>query len=136
MAPGVRYAIQTPESSAGFSTGGVVFRTGDRELHLNFRGANAQTAISGRDELTGRANFLLGNDEKDWKKDVPLYSRIQYANLYPGITAAYAIDRHRIKSEYSVDPGADPHQIILNYADAESIVISKDGALEIVVPRA
>ena len=73
--------------------------------------------------------------QKDWKKDVPLYSKIQYANLYPGITASYAIDGHRIKSEYSVDPGADPHQIVLNYADAESIVIAKRARLRS-VPRA
>ncbi len=131
MASGIRYAIQTPELSAGFTMGGAVFKTGDRELHLTFQGANAQTALSGQNQLAGRANFLLGSDQKDWKKDVPLYSGIQYANLYPGITASYAIDGHRIKSEYSVDPGADPHQIVLNYADAESIVIDKEGALEI-----
>jgi hypothetical protein len=131
MAPGIRYAIQTPELCAGFTAKGVVFKAGERELHLNFNGANPQTTLSGQDLLTGRANFLLGNDEKDWKKDVPLFSKIQYANLYPGITAQYAIDGRRIKSEYSVAPGADPSQIILNYSDADSMVVNQEGALEI-----
>ena len=108
MATGVRYAIQTPEMSAGFTTDGVFFKAGDRELHLNFQGASRETVPFGYDKLSGRANFLIGNDERQWKKDIPVYSRIQYENIYPGITANYAIDGHRIKSEYRVAPGAGP----------------------------
>jgi len=131
MASGVRFAIQTPELSAGFTTHGVVFKRGDGELHLNFQGARPNGIISGQSELLGHANFLLGDDAKEWKRDLPLYSKIHYAGLYPGITGDYTIDGHRIKSEYSVMPGADPRLIVLNYEDAESIVINREGALEI-----
>jgi hypothetical protein len=131
MTAGVRYAIQTPELSAGFTAHGVVFKRGEGELHLSFQGASPNPVLSGHDELSGHANFLIGNDAKDWKRDLPLYSKIKYSGLYPGITVEYAIDGQRIKSEYSVAPGSDPHHIILNYQDAQSAAINQEGALEI-----
>ena len=131
MASGVRFAIQTPELSAGFTTHGVVFKRGGGEVHLNFQGAHTNPIVSGQDELPGRANFLLGDDAREWKKDLPLYSKIQYAGLYEGISAVFMIDGHRLKSEYSVTPGSDPHQIVLNYEDASSVAINKEGSLEI-----
>jgi hypothetical protein len=131
MEADVRFAIRTQELSAGFTSQGVVFKTGDRQLHLKFQGANPQASLSGQDELPAHANFLLGNDPKGWKQNLPLYSKIRYASLYPGISAVYAIDGQRIKSEYSVTAGSDPSQIILHYPDAESIEINAAGALVI-----
>ena len=88
-------------------------------------------SFRGRMNFPAAPTFCSATMQQQWKKDVPLYSKIQYAGLYPGINAEYTIDGHRIKSEYSVMPGADPHQIVLNYEDAGSIAINKEGALEI-----
>lgn len=127
MSPNVRFAIQTPEVNAGFTSGGIVFKKRDSELRLDFRGANVEAALSGKGELAGRASFLLGDDPKQWKRDVPLFSRIHYSDLYPGISAEYSMDGSRIKSEYVVEPGADPRRIALSYSGATSIVASIRG---------
>ena len=76
-------AIDTPAFTAGFTSQGVIFKSGPHQLHLAYRGASPAT-ISGEDALSGHANFLLGNEPLNWRRDIPLYGKIRLSRLYPG----------------------------------------------------
>jgi hypothetical protein len=124
----VHYMIDTPAFTAGFTSRGAIFKSGGRQVHLQYRGASPAT-LSAEDALPGHANFLLGNEPAQWHRDLPLYGKIRFTGLYRGIVATYAADGQRIKSEYTVAPGFEPNQLILDYPDSTSILVSQDGNL-------
>ncbi len=126
--PEIRYLIDTPALSAGFTSQGAIFKSSGHELHLVYRDASPAT-IAGEQTLPGHANFLMGNDPENWRRDLPLYGRIRFTGLFPGVVATYGVADQRIKSEYTVSPGGDPQQIVLDYPDAASIRITPDGEL-------
>jgi len=125
----IRYMIDTPAFTAGFTQHGVIFKSGERQIQLRYGGASPAT-VFGEDALPGRANFLIGKDPSSWCRDLPLFGRIRLVGLYPGIIATYAVDAQRIKSEYTIAAGADPGKIILDY-NADSIEIGRDGSLTV-----
>ena len=55
-------------------------------LRMKLVGANAKTVeVSGKDELTSKSNYFIGNDPKKWRTNVRQYKRVRYADLYPGV---------------------------------------------------
>lgn len=127
--PSVRYMVHTPGLNAGFTPVSAVFQLDRMSLRVDFEDANPEVAIEGLDRLGGNANFLIGNQEQNWKTDLPTYQKILYRNLYPGIDMTYGGIGHRIKSEFMVNPGADPARIRLRYSGADHISIEPNGDL-------
>ena len=125
----IRYIVDTPGLSAGFTPTAAMFQIDRFKLSVRFVGANPETTIEGEDRLGGTANFLLGNQPQNWKIDLPVYQKILYRNLYPGVDMTYGGVDHRIKSEFLVAPGADSKQIRLEYSGAERLSIEPDGDL-------
>src|SRR5579862_4595376 len=109
-APAIRYFIETPDLRAGFLADSAVFQLHDLNLQVRFEGANPGVTVEGEEQLAARANFLIGN-RSEWHTGLPLYQKILYRNLYPGIDMTYGAIGHRIKSEFLVAPGADPDRI-------------------------
>ena len=111
-----RYLAQGTHVSAIFDTSMVRYRTSKEEIFLRFGGANRSASPEGQGELVGRANFLFGQDQKDWRSDVPMYREVTYRALYPGIDLTYAGVGDSLKSEFTVHPGAEPGVIRLQYS--------------------
>ena len=80
---------------------------------MKFLGANGD--LHGLDPM-GSANFLLGQDPHQWRTGLPTLQRIRYANLYAGIDLLYSGKNGRVKSEYTVAPGARPSDIRVEYS--------------------
>jgi hypothetical protein len=129
--PAIRYFVETPDLRAGFSTDSAFFQLHDLNLRVRFEGASPSVTVEGEEQLAGRANFLLGDRPEQWHTGLPLYQKILYRNLYPGIDMTYAGVGHRIKSEFLVAPRSDPSRIRLNYSGAESLQIDPHGDLVI-----
>jgi hypothetical protein len=126
--PSVRFMVDTPELRAGFTAGSAIFQLDRLTLRVRFAGANAQAVIEGVKPLSAHANFLIGNRPRDWHTNLPLYQKILYRDLYPGIDMSYGGAGHRIKSEFLVAPEADPNQIRLDYSGAR-LSIAPNGDL-------
>jgi hypothetical protein len=114
--PNIRYMVQTPGLSAGFTSTEALFQLSQLTIEVRFKGANPQTTLEGEDRLNAAANFLIGDQEQDWKTNLPVYQKILYRNLYPGIDMAYGAVGRSIKSEFLLMPGANPNQIRLDYS--------------------
>ncbi|MGH7813392.1 MAG: hypothetical protein ACREQI_05250, partial [Candidatus Binataceae bacterium] len=56
---------------------------------MNLIGANPNAQIEGVDPLPGKSNYFIGNDPKKWRTDVPMYAKVRYRNIYPGIDLVY-----------------------------------------------
>src|SRR6267143_3896523 len=96
-------------------------------LHLN--GANAAAKIEPIDQLPGKSSYFIGNDPKEWRTDVPLFSKVRYENVYPGIDVVYHGSQRQLEYDFVVAPGADPNAIKLDFQGADKIDIDDAGDL-------
>lgn len=120
----VCFMTKSPGVTAWFLDDAVVLSAGGGMLRISFDGSQASVALQGRQPLAGKANFLTG-DADTWRLGVPLFGKIVYRNLYPGIDMTFGGNRRDLKSEFLVVPGADPSQILVRYGGAWETCTSK-----------
>ncbi|MGA7733076.1 MAG: SBBP repeat-containing protein [Chloroflexia bacterium] len=102
------------------------------EIPMRFVGANPGVNISGDGTLPGKTNYLVGDDPLKWRTNVPTYSGISYASLYPGVDMAYSGDGPYLKGTYTVAAGADPSRIAWLY-DGAKVSVDEAGNLQVAV---
>jgi hypothetical protein len=90
----------------------------DSVARLNLVGANPAPQILGVDELPGRSNYFLGKDPGKWRTDIPLYARVHYEEVYPGVDLIYYGNEGRLEYDFVVAPGADPSAISLTFVSS------------------
>jgi len=113
------------------TAGGEVISTADpvSVVEITYPGINAAMMVSGENELPGKANFFIGNDEDQWVTNVPMYSSVRYDGLYEGISLVYHGGVSTLKKEFIVEPGADPSGIRMQYVGQEGLALDENGAL-------
>ena len=103
-------------------------------LRVTLVGANGKARSEGIAPVAGRSNYLIGNDPKKWRTDVPNYGKIAYRNVYPGIDLIYyGTDQRQLEYDFIVAPGADPKAIGLRFSGAKGLRINDKGDLVIAV---
>ncbi|MGH7814954.1 MAG: hypothetical protein ACREQI_13250, partial [Candidatus Binataceae bacterium] len=61
----------------------------EQVLRMELVGANPHARIEGVNELPGKSNYFIGNNPKQWHTDVPMYAKVRYRNIYPGIDLVF-----------------------------------------------
>ena len=107
--------------------GGVTQSEGT--LHLRF--VHGSGVPVGKDQLSGHANYLIGRDSSRWVRNVPLYSRVDYADLYPGISLSFYGNEKDLEHDFQVAPGADPTQIAFRVDNSTDMEVLPDGDLRV-----
>jgi len=102
-------------------------------LRMQFEGANPSAPMVGEDQLPGKVNYFIGNDPRKWHADVPTFSRVKYASIYPGVDLIYYGNQRRLEYDLVVAPGANPNAIALNLQGARGLRINKSGDLVVKV---
>ena len=100
-------------------------------FHMKLVGASSAPAGIGVDELRGRANYLIGNNPKTWRTNVPQYAKVKYRNVYPGVDLIYYGNQRELEYDLVVAPGSNPAQIRLRFEGAERLAVNKQGDLEL-----
>jgi hypothetical protein len=77
---------KTPAPAAGQAPGAA---SAADPVFMQLVGGNAMPQVVGLDRLPGVSNYLLGNDPRQWHTNVPLFGRVEYDNVYPGIDLVY-----------------------------------------------
>ncbi|TMI83619.1 MAG: hypothetical protein E6H04_02545, partial [Bacillati bacterium ANGP1] len=115
-------------------------------LRMRFAGANPTPLVTGVEQLPGKANYLIGNHPANWLTHVPLYARVLYENLYPGIdlrfygaprgdqTGAGRAHGGQLEYDFVVHPGADPGIIGLEFQGAQALDVTAQGDLVLHLP--
>ncbi len=111
-------------------------------FQMQFIGANPQARIRGDEELSGKINYLNGNNPAQWRSGIPTFAKARIDEIYPGINLVYYGKQHMIEYDLTVAPGASPDSIALDFDGADKIttnaqgeLIFKLGAREIFQPR-
>ena len=102
-----------------------------RSSALRFKVSEAPTdsPLIGSGLLTGKSNYLIGNDPRKWHREIPNYSRVEYREVYPGVTLAYYGTQRALEYDFVVAPGVDPSQITMTVEGAEKIELADSGDL-------
>ena len=103
--------------------------TETQALRLKWVNANEGVEAAGIDPLPGKSNYLIGNDASQWHTGVPLYSRVRYSEMYPGIDLVYYENRRALEFDFVVAPGAHPSAIAFDVEGAQSIATDEQGHL-------
>src|SRR5439155_4514335 len=103
-------------------------------LRMAFVDANPRPRLEGREELSGKANYFVGNDPSTWRTNVPTYAKIRYPNLYPGIDLIYYGSQRELEYDFVVRPGADPKRILLDFRGADKLEVDAQGDLVLHTP--
>jgi uncharacterized repeat protein (TIGR01451 family) len=98
-------------------------------LRMELLGANAAPEFQGLQELPGKVNYLIGNEQAAWHTNVALFSEVQAAKVYPGVDLLFHGDQRQLEYDFVVAPGADPGRIGFKIRGAKKIEIAANGDL-------
>ena len=98
-------------------------------LHMQFIGANPAPRIGGKDALSGRVNYLVGQDSSRWIMGMPTYAKVAYEDVYPGVDLVYYGNQGQLEYDFVVAPRADPGQVKLAFRGADKIEVNPAGEL-------
>jgi hypothetical protein len=84
-------------------------------IRMSFVGASFTSTVAQGDLAGGKVNYLIGSEADKWHTNLPTYSSINYAGLYPGIDLRYEGEGKHLKGTYTVSPGADPTRMRWRY---------------------
>jgi hypothetical protein len=101
-------------------------------VRMQIVGANTGAKPTGLNRLQGKSNYLLGDDPALWHTNIPAYSKVRYASVYPGVDLVYYGNRKQLEYDFVLAPHADPDQIRLHFAGAKTLNLDSDGTLTIV----
>jgi hypothetical protein len=90
-------------------------------LRMKLVNANPKTRVSGLDELPGKSNYFIGNDPKKWYTNIQQFSKVRYANVYPGVDLIYYGHQRELEYDFVLQPGASPEEIRLGIAGARRL---------------
>src|SRR5262245_7067477 len=114
-APEVKFLAQGPGMQLLLSSHQTTLVTNGAKFRMDFPGANTFANVMGEQQLIEHRNYLLGNNCARWQTDVPVFRRVTYEGIYPGINLTFYGNQREIEYDFVVAPGADPAAIRLKF---------------------
>ncbi len=102
-------------------------------LHIKFLGAARTPLVRGESKQPGVINYLVG-PESGWRTNIPIYGRVRYRNVYPGIDAVFYGNNQHLEYDLVISSGSDPEQIELAIEGAQRMTVDSDGNLLLETP--
>jgi hypothetical protein len=100
---------------------------------LSIRLLRGSASPVGVDQQAGRSNYLRGANASRWVRGAANYKKIEYPDLYPGISLLFYGNGNRLEHDFRIEPGANPSQIAFQIDGAKRIALSSEGDLNIYV---
>lgn len=138
--PRVQYLSRGPGYTVFFTKDETVMalkstqdKTSNAVVRMKFVGGTNSATAQPIDELSAKTNYLVGNDSSKWLTGLPEYTKLRYANIYPGIDVLYQGDQKKLRYDFIVKPGGDPSAIQMTFAGADNVSINQDGDLALTI---
>jgi hypothetical protein len=97
-------------------------------IRMQLVGAHPRS-ITPSQQVPGQSNYFIGRDPRNWVRDVPQFSRVNYDQVYPGIDMAFYGNDRAFEFDLILKPGADAHQVALRFAGARNVYTARNGDL-------
>lgn len=98
-------------------------------VHMQLNDSNMHMNPTGIDPLPGTSNYLLGQDESKWHTGVSSFSKVRYADVYPGVDLIYYGNQQQLEYDFVVAPNANPKPIQIHFSGATSLRLDQSGNL-------
>ena len=98
-------------------------------VRMSLAGANRTPQLEGVDELPGKANYFIGNDQTKWRTNVPLFTKVKYRDVYRGVDLVYYGNQKELEYDFIIAPGADPHSVTLKFTGPKKLSRDAKGGL-------
>src|SRR5882762_6696924 len=98
-------------------------------VRMSLAGANRTPQLEGVDELAGKANYFIGNDQTKWRTNVPLFTKVKYRDVDRGVDLMYYGNQKELEYDFIVAPGADPHSVTLKFMGQKKLSLDAQGGL-------
>ncbi|MGH7868719.1 MAG: hypothetical protein ACREP9_14085, partial [Candidatus Dormibacteraceae bacterium] len=132
--PGRFPAATLPAAAVRAATGQPKFPN-PSILRMALVGENRTAQVSGEQQLSGKSNYLIGNNPHHWRTNIPQFARVRYHDVYPGVDLVYYGNSGQLEYDFVVAPGADPGMIRLSFkglaamAGGSSLRLDRQGDL-------
>jgi len=103
-------------------------------VRMKLVGQSERPTITGIDQLSGKSHYLKGNNPAAWRRDIPSYARVRYADVYPGVDLVYYGNQRQLEYDFVIAPGSRPDQIQLRFDGIRGLEIDGDGQLVLKTP--
>ena len=100
-----------------------------RAVRMQFVGADVQARIRGENGLSGKINYLIGNNSAKWQTGVPTFAKVRVAEIYPGVNLVYYGNQKQLEYDFTVAPEANPETIAIHFDGADKISVNENGEL-------
>ena len=104
-------------------------RSSVASVQMNFVGASQNSKLEAENLQPGKMNYFVGKDQSKWRSDIPLFGRVRYHDLYPGVDLAFHGAGPSLEFDYVVRPGADASSIELGFSGADGVRLGDSGSL-------
>jgi len=112
-----------PKYEAGKTAGSVV-------ITESLRGAfHDQPVGAGKSPVS--VSSFIGNRPEKWKSNLPVFDRLDFGEVYEGISLLLSAHGNNVEKIFVLSPGADPRDIAFGFEGASGIEIMPDGKLEL-----
>lgn len=101
------------------------------QIEMIFRGSNPQARLAGSDPLSGKVNYLIGREPRDWRTAIPIWRKVSYTQIYPGIDLEFYANRQDLEYDFIVAPGTAPQRIDLSFTGVDAVRVDADGNLHL-----
>jgi hypothetical protein len=98
-------------------------------LRMNLLAPNSHAQLVPEDLQEGKVNYFIGRDRSKWHSNIPLYGRVSYRGVFPGVDLAFHGNGKQLEFDYLVSAGADASAIALNIEGADGMQTSDAGDL-------
>jgi CSLREA domain-containing protein len=102
-------------------------------LRLRMLGANPEALVEGREELSGKVNYLIGNAPDKWHVNIPIYGKVYYKETYPGVDMIYYGNQQQLEYDFVLAPHADPRSVKFKLEGAQQLKVDGKGDLVITI---
>src|SRR5215207_5248254 len=103
-------------------------------LALDFQGADPDATLTAQEQLSGKVNYLVGDDPANGHQWLPTHAELLYRGLWPGIDMAVRGEGGKLKYEFHLKPGSSVDEVRLGYRGAEGLKVGAGGELLVRTP--
>lgn len=100
-------------------------------VRIKLVGANPHPQIAGEGALSGKVNYLVGDDHSKWHQNIPTFAKVRYHDVYPGIDLVYYGSPDALEYDIVAAPGADTSKIKFAIEGGNRTSLDQQGNLRI-----
>lgn len=130
-----KFRARAGDYAISFDNRGATLLLASKKRQIRFApaGADPDARLTGVNAMRARANYITGRDRSGWRFGVPMYERVRYSGVYPGVDLDYYGNDGRLEFDFIAQPGANINAIRMQVTGADNLRLNGGGDLVIQV---